>query len=94
MKEKPILQIGTDKVICRHVCDRYFTSDSRTEMDGKMGLKFKQDGKGGLVWYTDSWMINEGTGSRICGYDMRKKCSFSLAQYTTVFQAEMYATKA
>jgi hypothetical protein len=94
MKGKPILQTGTDKVICRHVCDRYFASDSLTEINGKMGLKYKPDRNGGLVWYTDGCMTNKGTGSGIYGYDMRKKLSFSHTQYTTVFQTEVYVTKA
>jgi hypothetical protein len=37
---------------------------------------------------------NEGTGTGVYGHGMRRKFSFSLGQYTTVFQAEVLATKA
>jgi hypothetical protein len=39
-------------------------------------------------------MLNKGTGAGVYGCGTRKKLSFSLGQYTTVFQAEMYAIKA
>jgi hypothetical protein len=38
--------------------------------------------------------INTGTGAGVYCYGTRWKLSFSLGQYTTVFQAEVYAIKA
>jgi hypothetical protein len=38
--------------------------------------------------------MNKDTGARVCGYDTRWNLSFSLGQYTTVFQVELYAIKA
>jgi hypothetical protein len=48
----------------------------------------------GLIWYSDGSKINKGTGAGLYGYGTRRKFSFSLGKYTTVFQAEMYAFKA
>jgi hypothetical protein len=39
-------------------------------------------------------MLNKGTWARVYVCGTRKKLSFSLEQYTTIFQAEMYAIKA
>jgi hypothetical protein len=50
--------------------------------------------KGGLIWYTVGSKTNKGTGAGVYGYGTRWKLSFSLGQYTTVFQAEVYAIKA
>jgi ribonuclease HI len=36
----------------------------------------------------------KATGAGVYGYSTRQKLSFSLGQYTTVFQAEVYAIKA
>jgi hypothetical protein len=38
--------------------------------------------------------INNGTGAGVYGHGVRKKLSFTFGQYTTVFQAEVYAIKA
>jgi hypothetical protein len=51
MKKEPILQMGTDKIIPRHVYDKAFTvrfPDRREWKDG-----FHPDRKGGLIWCTD-----------------------------------------
>jgi hypothetical protein len=42
----------------------------------------------------DGSQTNEGAGKGVCGYGTRKGFSFSLGQYTTVFEAEVYAIKA
>jgi hypothetical protein len=39
------------------------------------------------------FMPNKGTGAGVYGCGTRKKLSFSLGQYTTIFQAEIYAIK-
>jgi hypothetical protein len=36
----------------------------------------------------------KGTETRVYSHGTRRKLSFSLGQYTTVFQAEVYAIKA
>jgi hypothetical protein len=35
--------------------------------------------------------MREGTGAGVYGQSVRKRLSFSLGRYTTVFQAEIYA---
>jgi hypothetical protein len=44
----------------------------------------------GLVWYTDGSKM-EGTGAGVYGQSVKRRLSFSLGRYTTVFQAEIYA---
>ena len=53
---------------------------------------FQPDRKWGLICYTDGSKTNKGAGV-YCNGTGRKR-SFSLGQYTTVFQAEVYAIKA
>jgi hypothetical protein len=45
----------------------------------------------GLVWFTDGSKMREGTGARFYGQSLRRRLSFSLGKYATVFQAEIYA---
>jgi hypothetical protein len=54
-------------------------------------LTFKN---GGLNWYTDGSKTSEGTGAGVCSHGVKQSLSFSPGQYTTVFQAEVYAIKA
>jgi hypothetical protein len=51
MKEEPILQMGTDGMMPRHVCDKPFTVrfPDRSEWKGR----FQPIRKGGLIWYTE-----------------------------------------
>ena len=44
----------------------------------------------GLIWYTDGSKM-EGTGAGVFGQSVKRRLSFSLGRYTTVFQAEIYA---
>jgi hypothetical protein len=48
----------------------------------------------GIVWYTDGSKSDEGTGAGVYGCGTRMRLSFSLGQYMTLFQAELYAIKA
>jgi ribonuclease HI len=89
MKEEPILQMGTDKMILRHVYYKPFTGRFPDRSEWKDA--FQPDRKGGLVWYTDGSKTNKGTRAGMYGYGTRMKLSFSLGQYTTVFHAEVYA---
>jgi hypothetical protein len=50
--------------------------------------------KRGLIWYTDGSEIERGTGAGVYYHKTRKKLSFSLGKYTTVFQPEVHAIKA
>jgi hypothetical protein len=83
MKEEKILQMGTDKMIPRHVYDKPFTvrvPDRSERRDG-----FQPNRKGGLIWYTDGSKTYKGTGAGVYGHGRRQKLSFNLGQYKTVF---------
>jgi hypothetical protein len=73
MEKEPILQMGSDKMIPRHVYDKPFTIrfPDRKEVQDK-----KKKAQAGVYCHRT-----------------RRKLSFSLGQYTTVFQAEVYAIK-
>jgi len=45
----------------------------------------------GLVWFTDGSKMREGTGAGVYGQLVRRRLSFSLGRYATVFQEEIYA---
>jgi ribonuclease HI len=45
----------------------------------------------GLVWFTDGSKMKGGTGAGVYGQSLRRRLSFSLEKYATVFQAEIYA---
>jgi hypothetical protein len=46
-----------------------------------------------LIWYTYGSKTN-GNAAGVYGHGMRQMFSFSLGQYTTVSEAEVYAIKA
>jgi hypothetical protein len=56
-----ILQMGTDKMIPRHVCDKPFTVRFPDRSEWKDGLQ--PDGKGRLIWHIDGSKANYGTGA-------------------------------
>ena len=45
----------------------------------------------GLVWFTDGSKMREGTGAGVYGQSVKRRLSFALGRYTTIFQAEIYA---
>ena len=45
----------------------------------------------GLVWYADGSMMREGAGVGVYGPSVRRRLSFPLGRYATIFQAEIYA---
>jgi hypothetical protein len=45
----------------------------------------------GLVWFTDWSRMTGGTGAGVYGQSVRRRLSFSLSKYATVFQAKIYA---
>jgi hypothetical protein len=51
VKEEPILHVGSDKIIPRHLYDKTFTIKFPVRSEWKKG--FQPDRKGGLIWYTD-----------------------------------------
>jgi hypothetical protein len=74
-------------MIPKHVYDKPLTIRFPERSDWKEG--FQPDRKGGLIWYTDNSKTNKGTGAGMYCDGTRRKLSFSLGQYTTVFQAEV-----
>jgi hypothetical protein len=66
-------------------------SDFLKEVNGKRGLNPTE--RMGLIWYTDGSKTDKGTGAGVYRYGTGLKLSFSLGQYTRVFQAEVYAIK-
>jgi hypothetical protein len=84
--------MGSDKMIPRYVYDKLFTIRFPDRSERKK--RFQLDRKGGLIWYTDGSKTNKDTRAGVYCDGTRRKLSFSLGQYTTVFQAEVYAIKA
>jgi hypothetical protein len=91
MTEEPILQMGTDKLIMRHVYDKPFTIRFPERREWKD--KFQPDRKRGLLWYKDGSKKNKGTGAGVFSYRTMQKLSFNLEKYTKVFQADICAIK-
>jgi hypothetical protein len=83
--------MGTDKMILRHVHDKPFTVRHPDRSEWKDG--FQPDGKGGPISHTDVSETNEVTEAGIYGYAAKQKLSFSIGQYTSLFQTEVYAIK-
>jgi hypothetical protein len=92
MMKVPILLMGTDKMLPSYVYEKSFTVRFPDRSESREG--YKPDRKGGLIWYTDGSKTNKGTGAGVYCEGTRRKRSFSLGRYTTVFQAELYAIKA
>jgi hypothetical protein len=57
MEKEPILQMGSDKMIPRHV----FTIRFSERSEWKKG--FQPNRKGELIWYTDGSKTKKGTGT-------------------------------
>jgi hypothetical protein len=68
-------------------------SHSQTEENGNTGFN-PTEKKGRIIWYTDDSMTNKAIGAGVYGCSTRKKHSFSLDKYTTVFHVQMHAIKA
>jgi hypothetical protein len=78
MKKEPILQMGSDKMIPKHVYDKPFTIRFPDRSEWKEG--FQPDRKGGLIWYTDGSKTNKGIGAGVYCDGTRWKLRFSLGQ--------------
>jgi ribonuclease HI len=81
-------------MIPRHVYDKLFKIRFPERGEWKKG--FQPDRKEGLIWYTDGSKTGKkkDPGGGFIAMGQGEKFSFSLGQYTTVFQAEVYAIKA
>jgi ribonuclease HI len=91
MKKEHIRQMGTDRMILRHVYDKPFIVRF-PEKCMERQVSTRQEGKANLVhtWLQDQ----QGYWAGVYSYGTRWKLSFNLEQYTTVFQAEVHAIKA
>jgi hypothetical protein len=63
MKIEPILQVGTTKMIPRHVYGKPFMVRFPDRSEWKHG--FHHNRKGGLIWYTDGSKTNKGLGCMV-----------------------------
>jgi hypothetical protein len=87
MKNQPILQIEAIKMIPRYEFNKPFLA--RFPDTSILENGFQSDRNDGLIWYMDGSKTNEGNGAGVYGYRTRRRLSFSLAQYSTVIQAEV-----
>jgi ribonuclease HI len=71
--------------------DKPFTIRFPNRSEWKKGF---QPDKGGLIWHTVGSKTEIGTRAGMYCHETRKRLSFSLGKYITVFQAEVYAIKA
>jgi hypothetical protein len=78
------MQVGSDKMIAKYVYDKPFTIILPDRSEWKEGCQ--PDRNGGIILYTDGSKANKGTGALVYCDGTRRKLSFSLGQYTTVFQ--------
>lgn len=85
-----LLQMNSDKMTPKYHYHKPFTVRYPTysEWDEEKGFKPK---KPGLIWYTDGSKTDHGTGAGGHCWGTKTKFSYSLGQYPTVFQAEIYA---
>jgi hypothetical protein len=75
MEKEPILQVGSDKMILKHVYDKPFMNRLHDGSEWKEG--FQPDRKGGLIWYTDGSKTNKGTGAGVYCDRSRRKLRFN-----------------
>jgi hypothetical protein len=68
---------------------RYRVTISHRE-DWTRGLAAPPEVKG-LIWYTDGSKMREGSGAGVYGQSVKRRLSYPLGRYTTVFQTEIYA---
>jgi hypothetical protein len=92
MESEPVLQMGSDKMMPRHVYEKLFMI--RFPDVSKWNKGFQCDKKGELIWYTDGSKTEKDTGAGMYCHETRKKLGFSLGKYTTVFREELHAIEA
>jgi hypothetical protein len=91
MEHKPILQMGSDRMLPRYAYLTPFTVKFPDKCEWQNG--FNPDNKGDLVSYTDRSKTNKGTGAGVYRWGLRRGHSFSVGLHTTVLQAEIYVIK-
>lgn len=85
MISNPTLTMGSDYMMPKKSLEKPF--DIEIIPVGNTGVTPKQE----IVWYTDGSKTETGTGAGIYGQTPRCNISQPLGEYTTVFQAEIYA---
>jgi hypothetical protein len=88
MEKEPTLQMGSDKMILRHVYDKPFTLRFPDRSEWKKG--FQPDQNGGLIWFTDGSKTAKGMGAGVCCQGTRRKLSFSLGLGTHQYSRLKY----
>jgi hypothetical protein len=84
----PILEMGSDYMLPKYSFDKPFD----IQMDWEDWChKEKQCLSKCLIWYTDGLKTDNGSGTGIHGKTPRHDIHVSSGQYTTIFQAEIYA---
>jgi hypothetical protein len=86
MEHDPILQMGSDMMLPRYAYHKPFIVKFPDEREWQNG--FNPDNKGGLVWYTNRFKTNKGTGAGVYRWGLRRGHSISLGLHTTVFQVK------
>jgi hypothetical protein len=71
MEKEPILQMGSDKMIPKHVYEKPFTIRFPDRSEWKRG--FQPDRNGGLIWFTDGSKTEKGTGAAVFCHGTRRK---------------------
>ncbi|CAH1974332.1 unnamed protein product [Acanthoscelides obtectus] len=87
-REDPVLLSRGDRITPKYRFNRKFIVEypTREEWDaGSRGLSEVS----GQVWYTDGSVTEEGSGAGVSG--PRTRLSLPLGEYTTIFQAEIFA---
>jgi ribonuclease HI len=92
MEKEPILQLGIDKMIPRHIYNKPFRIRFPDRGEWKDG--FQAGRREELFCYTDGSKTHKGIGPVAYDHGSRRKLSFSLGQCTAVFQKEVCPIKA
>jgi hypothetical protein len=69
MEHKPILQMGTDRMILRYAYHRPFMVKFPEKCEWQN--RFTPDIKGGLVWYMYRSKTNKGSGAGVYKWGLR-----------------------
>jgi len=86
----PIFNMGVDVMRSTFNLEPKYRVTMLTREDWTRGSGSPPEVKG-LIWYTDGSKMKEGTGAEVFGQSVKRRLSFPLGRYTTVFQAEIYA---
>jgi hypothetical protein len=84
----PILDMRSDHTIPGYNYTKFFNIRIDPDYWRNEDPTFPEDA---LIWYTDGSKTDSGTGSGIYGLRPNRSLCFSLGEYATVFQTEIYA---